>query len=117
MGYNRGSLRKHEALKQRILTHPELVGINRKDVLSIETEYPLKRKKRPIAQPDIVIFYRKKNKVRKRYIEIKSGSCRRALEDLEQQLRKISKYLKYKRMDGEVMGVYPRENSIALLVL
>ncbi len=117
MGYTRGSLHKHEQLKQHILHHPELVGVRKKDILTITTEYPLKRKKRPVAQPDIVIIYRSGKRIHKKFVEIKSGNCRRALEDLVLQLRKITKYLKHKRMDGEVVGVYPHENTLAMLVL
>jgi len=117
MAYQRGSLHEHEKLKARILAHPKLVGINKKDIISIETEYPLTKKKRAIAKPDIVIFYRNENKICKRFVEIKSGNCRRALEDLDYQLRKITRYLKYKNMEGEVIGVYPMENALELLVL
>jgi hypothetical protein len=115
--YQRGSLAQHEALKAQILAHPELVGIDKKNIIAVETEYALTKKKHAVARPDIVIFYKCEKGVCKKFIEVKSGSCRRAVDDLQMQLRKISKYLKYKHMDGEVVGVYPVENALELLVL
>ena len=118
MLYTRGSLHKHEELKAHILAHPELVGVNKEDIISIETEYPLTKRKRTItARPDIVIFYHGKRGVCKKFIEVKSGNCRRSRDNLRMQLRKISKYLKHKRMQGEVVGVYPVKNALAVLVL
>ncbi|TAL54024.1 MAG: hypothetical protein EPN86_04175 [Nanoarchaeota archaeon] len=117
MSYQRGSLQRHEELKSRILAHPELVGIDKKDIVAMETEYPLTKKKHAIARPDIVIFYNGEKGVCKKFVEIKSGSCRRAVDDLHMQLRKITKYLKYKHMEGEVVGVYPVEGALELLVL
>lgn len=117
MNYQRGSLQRHEELKSRILAHPELVGIDKKDIVAIETEYPLTKKKHAIARPDIVIFYHCEKGVCRKFVEIKSGSCRRAVDDLHMQLRKITKYLKYKHMEGEVVGVYPVEGALELLVL
>jgi len=110
-------LQRHEELKSRILSHPELVGVDKKDIVAVETEYPLTKKKHAVARPDIVIFYKCEKGVCKKFIEIKSGSCRRAVDDLHMQLRKITKYLKYKHMDGEVMGVYPGEGTLEFLVL
>jgi len=117
VNYIRGSLQRHEELKSRILAHPELVGIDKKDIIAVETEYPLTKKKHAVARPDIVIFYRCEKGVCKKFVEVKSGSCRRAVDDLYMQLRKITKYLKYRHMDGEVVGVYPVENTLELLVL
>ena len=117
MEYTRGSLARHEELKARILAHPELLGIDKKDIISVETEYPLTKKKHAIARPDVVIFYKCEKGVCKKFVEIKSGSCRHAIEDLSMQLRKINKYLKYRHIDGEVVGVYPMKNALQLLVL
>ena len=117
MDYTRGSLARHEELKARILAHPELVGVDKKDIISMQTEYPLTKKKHAVARPDVVIFYNCEKGVCKKFVEIKSGSCRRAVDDLHMQLRKISKYLKYKHMDGEVVGVYPGKTTLELLVL
>ncbi len=117
MDYQRGSLRRHEELKTKILSHPELVGVDKKDVISVETEYPLTKRKHAVARPDIVISYHCSKGVCRKFIEVKSGSCKRALDDLVMQMRKISKYLKHKRMDGEVVGVYPTKNSLQLLIL
>ena len=116
MNYRRGSLRGHEELKARILANPELVGINKKDIISVETEYPLTRRKHAIARPDILIFYNSERGICKRFIEVKSGNCKRAIDDLQMQMRKISKYLKNKRTEGEIMGVYPAENTLEILV-
>ena len=117
VNYVRGSLQRHEELKSRILAHPELVGIDKKDIIAVETEYPLTKKKHAVARPDIVIFYKCEKGICKKFVEVKSGSCRRAVDDLYMQLRKITKYLKYRHMDGEVVGVYPVENTLELLVL
>ena len=117
VNYQRGSLQRHEELKARILAHPELVGIDKKDIIAVETEYALTKKKHAVARPDIVIFYKCEKGVCKKFVEIKSGSCRRAVDDLHMQLRKISKYLKYKHMEGEIVGVYPVENALEFLVL
>ncbi len=115
--YQRGSLQRHEELKARILAHPELVGINKKDIISVETEYALTKKKHAVARPDIVILYNCDKGVCRKFVEVKSGSCRRAVNNLYMQLRKISKYLKYKHMEGEIVGVYPVENTLEFLVL
>lgn len=117
MQYRRGSLAEHEALKARILAHPELVGINKKDIITIETEYALTKKKHAVARPDIVISYNCEKGVCRKFVEVKSGSCKRAVDDLYMQLKKISKYLKYKHQDGEIVGVYPVENALEFLVL
>lgn len=113
MQYERGSLRKHEELKQRILKHPELIGINKKQILRIQTEYPLQRKKHTVARPDIVIEYEENGILKRTFIEVKSGSCRRAREDLDQQLRK---YLQYKKMFGDVRGIFWQAGSISIVV-
>jgi len=115
--YTRGSLARHEELKARILAHPELVGVNKKDIISVQTEYALTKKKHAVARPDVVIFYKCEKGICKKFVEIKSGSCRRAVEDLSMQLRKINKYLKYRHIDGEVIGVYPGKSALELLVL
>jgi hypothetical protein len=115
--YKRGSLAEHEALKARILAHPELVGIDKKDIIAAETEYALTKKKHAVARPDIVIFYKCERGICKKFVEVKSGSCKRAVDDLHMQLRKITKYLKYRRIDGEVIGVYPGKTTLELLVL
>ena len=117
VSYQRGSLQRHEELKARILAHPELVGVDKKDIIAVETEYPLTKKKHAVARPDIVIFYHCEKGVCKKFVEVKSGSCRRAVDDLYMQLKKISKYLKYRHMDGEVVGVYPGKTTLELLVL
>ena len=117
MHYERGSLQRHEELKTLILENPELVGIDKEEVIAIETEYPLTKKKHAIAQPDIFIVYRCEKGVCKRYIEIKSGSCRRSLFGLNMQLRKIQKYLRSKKLDGDVVGVYPIGNKLRLMFL
>jgi len=117
VSYQRGSLQRHEELKARILAHPELVGINRKDIISVETEYALTKKKHAVARPDIVILYNCDKGVCRKFVEVKSGSCKKAVNDLHMQLKKISKYLKYKHMDGEIVGVYPVENTLEFLVL
>lgn len=117
MYYERGSLQRHEELKTFILRHPELVGIDKEEVIAIETEYPLTKKKHAIAQPDLMIVYKCEKGVCKKYIEIKSGSCRRSLQGLTMQLRKINNYLKTRRMEGDVVGVYPVRDKLQLMFL
>ena len=117
MYYKRGSLQRHEELKTLILRHPELVGVDKEEIITIETEHPLTKKNHAIAQPDIMIVYRCKKGVCKKYVEIKSGSCRRSLFGLNMQLRKISNYLKTRRMEGDVVGVYPLRNKLQLMFL
>lgn len=116
MGYQRGSLQRHEELKQFVLAHPELVGVEKKQVISAETEYPLLKKKRAIAQPDIVIVYKDASEVKRKFIEIKSGSCRRSKFELEKQIRKIHSYLKWNRIQGEVVGLYGHD-ALTLMTL
>ncbi|MBI4016182.1 MAG: hypothetical protein HY363_00640 [Candidatus Aenigmarchaeota archaeon] len=116
MGYQRGSLQRHEEMKAFVLAHPEIVGVHKHQVISIETEYPLKKKKRAVAQPDVLIIYKDASAVRKKFVEIKSGSCRRSVMELEKQLRKIHNYLKWNRLKGEVVGIYGH-NSMELLSL
>ena len=113
----RGFLHRHEELKRRILAHPELVGVERKDIIYIQTEYALKIKKQVIARPDVVIFYKCAQGICKKFIEVKSGSCHYARQDLHVQLRKIERYLRYKHIDGEVLGVYPEEKRLAVVSL
>lgn len=104
--YQRGSLKKHEAIKQDILRNPSLVGIDKARILHIETEFPLIPRKRPIAQPDIVIDYDVGNGQQRVFIEVKSGSCKRALRSLFFQLRKVKRFLERRNIEGEVLGVY-----------
>lgn len=118
MDYERGSFHRHEEIKAHILAHPEVVGIDKKDIISIETECPLTRRRNSvIAKPDIVILYQADRTVKKRYIEIKSGSCRRAIANLYGQLRKIDNYLRRQKLEGEVLGVYPLHNTLEFIVL
>ncbi|MFQ5953294.1 MAG: hypothetical protein ACE5JK_07865 [Candidatus Omnitrophota bacterium] len=104
--YHRGSLEKHEAIKELILQRPEIVGVDKDDVVNIETELPLIRRKRPVAQPDIVIEYSSGKNIRRKFIEVKSSNCKRAITGLQMQMKKVSKYLKYKKIKGDVVGVY-----------
>jgi hypothetical protein len=104
--YERGSWKKHEMIKQRILSNPSVVGIDKSKVLRVTTEFPLRRRKRPIAQPDIVIEYTVGDSVERVFIEIKSGSCKRSLQHLRAQMRKVRQFLRTKNMRGNVMGVY-----------
>ena len=106
MDYQRGSFKRHEAIKQQILRDPSLIGIQSENVIHAETEYALIKRKRPIARPDIMIEYLTGSTVRRAYIEVKSGSCRRSLQNLQAQLRKVRRFLDNKRMIGEVVGVY-----------
>lgn len=99
-------MRKHEEIKQRILRNPMLIGLDKSRIIHVETEYPLIKRKRPIAQPDIMFEYRIGNRVRRMFIEVKSGSCRRAVQDLEFQLRKVERFLHRKNIEGDVLGVY-----------
>ena len=117
MKYQRGSLHRHEELKAFVLAHPELVGIQREDIISVETECPLTKKKRAIAQPDLVIMYQTRQGVRKRFVEIKSGSCRRSMEGLEVQLKRITNYLRWNRINGDVVGVYPKQDKLNVCTL
>lgn len=117
MHYERGSLQRHEELKTLILSQPELVGVSKQEIISMEAEHPLTKKKHAIAQPDLMIVYRCGKGVCKKYIEVKSGSCRRSLQGLTMQLRKINNYLKTRRMDGEVVGVYPVRDKLQLMFL
>ena len=114
MGYQRGSLQRHEELKEFVLAHPELVGVEKHQVISVETEYPLLKKKRAIAQPDIVIVYKDASEIKRKFVEIKSGSCRRSKLELEKQIRKIHSYLKWKKLEGDVIGIYPKQDSFAM---
>ncbi len=113
--YQRGSLAKHEDIKARILSHPEVVGVNKSDVIKVETEFALTKKKHAIARPDIVISYRCSKGVCRKYVEIKSGSCRRAKENLRWQLWKIHNYLRFRKMQGDVVGVYPLAGELVVL--
>ncbi len=106
MRYQRGSLTKHERLKQLILAHPELLGIEAARIVRTETEFPLLKKKRPIAQPDIMIQYAAGRELRRLFVEVKSGSCWYARSKLEAQVRKVSRFLRSKKITGEVLGVY-----------
>ena len=99
-------MQKHEAIKELILSRPELVGIKKENVLEVYTEYPLLRRKRPVAQPDVVIVHNSDGCVRKRFVEVKSSDNRQAIIDLHSQMKKVSKYLRYKKIRGDVVGVY-----------
>lgn len=110
-----GSWRAHEALKERIVREPELVGVSSEKVVSVVTEFPLMRRSRTIACPDVVISYRSSGCVVKKFVEVKSGSCRRARSVLSAQVRKISRFLRCHRLEGEVVGVYPSGESVCLL--
>ena len=77
MNYQRGSFWKHEAIKQQIIRDSALIGIHSENVIHAETEYALIKRKRPVAKPDIMIEYRMGSTVRRAYVEVKSGSCRR----------------------------------------
>ncbi|HLC19486.1 MAG TPA: hypothetical protein VJK72_01095 [Candidatus Nanoarchaeia archaeon] len=105
MDYQRGSFRKHEQIKQQILRDPSLIGIEGR-VIYAETEHALIKRKRPIAKPDIMFEYMLGSRVRRVYVEVKSGSCRRSVRNLEMQLRKVRRFLDNKRMNGDVLGVY-----------
>ena len=115
--YQRGSLKKHEAIKQDILRNPSLVGIDKAAIVRVETEFPLIPRKRPIAQPDIVIDYEIGGVQQRLFIEVKSGSCRRALMSLVFQLRKVKRFLARRNIDGEVMGVYCTGEQTHLLTI
>lgn len=118
MMYERGSLHRHEELKELILSDPTLVGIERKDIIEVQTEVPLQRRKHTIlAKPDIAITYKGDSGVRKRFIEIKSGSCKRAKDNLLTQLRKIEKYIKNQKLSAEAIGVYPSGAGLEFIVL
>ncbi len=92
-----------------------LIGIDKSRIVHVETEYPLIKRKRPIAQPDIVFDYRVGNQVRRLFIEVKSGSCRRAVQDLEYQLRRVEQFLHRRNLEGDVLGVYG--NSLQVLTV
>jgi len=107
MRYQRGSLQRHEQLKYWILAHPESVGISMDAIVSVQTEYPLTKKNRAIAQPDIVITHAAGDGIKTTFIEVKSGHNKHSLHDLSLQVRKIANYLKWKQLSGNVIGVYP----------
>ena len=117
MAYVRGSLHRHEELKALVCANPELIGIKKEDVISVETELPLTKKKRAVAQPDIVIMYYGEKGVRRCFVEVKSGNCRRSRAGLEQQLKKITNYVRWKRIEGEVIGVYPTRDTLRVCTL
>ncbi len=118
MMYERGSLHRHEELKEHILSHPEIVGIEQKDIIEVQTETPLQKRRRTIfAKPDITIIYNGDQGIRKRFVEIKSGSCKRAKDNLMHQLRKIEKFIRHQKMHAEVIGVYPLGRTLELIVL
>ena len=110
--YQRGSLKKHEAIKRHILSNLSVIGVDTTRVLHIDTELAIVRKKRPIAQPDIVIEYAENDTIRKLFVEIKSGSCKRAVQNLHYQLRKLERFLERQHINGEVLGIYYRGNVI-----
>ena len=110
--YQRGSLKKHEAIKRRILSNLSVIGVDKQRVVHIQTELPIVRKKRPIAQPDIVIDYAENDMIKKLFVEIKSGSCRRAVQNLHHQLRKLEKFMERQHIEGEVLGIYCRGDEM-----
>lgn len=117
MSYQRGSYRKHEELKTRILTDPSLVGIDKERVISIETEYPLRKRKRSVtARPDLAIKHLSDNKIETTFVEVKSGSCRRAKTNLQQQLRKINNYVRRQKLRANVIGVYPNGHALTIVL-
>ena len=117
MVYERGSLKKHEAIKQHILSNLSVIGVDKKSVVHVETELPIVRKKRPIAQPDIVIHYAENDTVKKLFVEIKSGSCKRAVQNLQYQLRKLERFMERQHIDGEVLGVYCHGTEMNLVTV
>ena len=110
--YQRGRLKKHEAIKQRMLSNLSLIGIDTKRVIHIDTELAIVRKKRPIAQPDIVVEYTENNTIRRLFVEIKSGSCRRAVQNLNHQLRKLERFMDKQQINGEAIGIYCKGNEM-----
>jgi len=116
MDYQRGSLRRHEEIKQLILREPSLIGIDGK-VIHAETEYALVRRKRSIAQPDIMIEYIAGSTVHRAYVEVKSGSCRLSVQNLHFQIRKVRRFLDEKRLKGDVMGVYCNGNMMNVITV
>lgn len=115
--YQRGSYWKHEALKELILEDPAIVGIHKKNVISVETEYPLRKRKRSVtARPDIAIKHVQDNSVYMTFIEVKSGSCRRAKINLQQQLRKINNYVRRQKLRANVIGVYPSGKALTIVL-
>ncbi len=117
MSYQRGSKRKHEEIKQLILKNPELVGINAENVISMKTEFPLIKRKRQIAKPDILIEYEIGNERKRMFVEVKSGSCWRALNNLKVQLKRVERFLHNKKIQGEVVGVYCAGDLMNLMIV
>ncbi|MBI4146840.1 hypothetical protein HY489_05900 [Candidatus Woesearchaeota archaeon] len=116
MAYQRGSLQRHEQLKHQILSNPEIVGIAKKDIISVETEYPLTKRRRTVfARPDIHITYRCKQGICRKFIEIKSGNGSYARADLTLQLKKIDRHIKRYNLDAAVIGVYPDAERLAVM--
>ncbi|MBI4148348.1 hypothetical protein HY490_03600 [Candidatus Woesearchaeota archaeon] len=107
MRYQRGSLQRHEQLKYWILAHPEIVGIDKNTIISACTEYPLRKRHRAIAQPDVVISHLVNDRVKTTFVEVKSGNGKRSRIDLTNQLRKIANYLRGRHINTAVIGVYP----------
>ena len=118
MELQRGSLQRHEELKQHVLLNPELLGIAKDDVIEVQTEIPLhKRKHSIIARPDLFITYRCDGGICRTFVEIKSGNCRRAKSNLLVQLRKIHKFITHHKIPATVVGVYPGETALEVMVL
>lgn len=115
MDYHRGSLKKHEAIRELILQKPELIGVDKESVIHIETDFLLAYHKRPIAQPDIMIEYSAGGYIKRLFVEIKSGSCKHAIQNLRWQLRKVSRFLRRRHKEGDVLGVYSLGEDLAFL--
>jgi len=117
MRYHRGSLKKHEAIKQQILRDPSLIGMDKSCIVDIKTEYALIKKKRPIAQPDLMIKYKDENSIKQIFVEVKSGSCKRAIQNLVSQMQKVERFLQKENINGNVIGVYCVGNDINMLTI
>ena len=118
MELQRGSLQRHEELKHHLLLHPELLGIAKDDVIDVQMEIPLhKRRRSLVARPDLFITYRCERGVCRTFVEIKSGNCRRAKHNLLIQLRKIHKFIRHQKLSANVVGVYPGARALELMVV
>ncbi|RJQ21803.1 hypothetical protein C4580_01405 [Candidatus Woesearchaeota archaeon] len=118
MAYLRGSWQRHEELKAELLANPELLGIAKKDVIEIQEEYPLSRRKRTVfARPDLSITYRCERGICRTFVEIKSGNCKRARQNLAWQLAKINKFIRHHNLHASAVGVCPSASGLELIVL
>ncbi len=104
-----GSLELHEELKKELMESPEKLGIKREEIEEISEEVPLRNKKEAlVAQPDIMI---KKKGGEIIFVEVKSGWHWKTVQSLEEQLKKIKRHLKRKKMYAEILGIYPNEKG------